>query len=120
MGLALRQAGIVVLRLGLAAAGAGALVGLASLGMLMTTAGPALSMLVEPCSLLFLPGIAVALSYAVIHGHLTHHVQVVQENHDFSLWFIVWCTFGFYFLVLLRLMFRRRTIAAMTTAHGSR
>ena len=116
MGLDLR----LIRRLALAAAGAGALVGLASLGMLVTTEAPALSMLIEPLSLLFLPGIAVALAWGSVLGYLNHHLKAIGDSHDFSLAFVVWCTFASYFVVLLRLLTRRRSHAALTSNLASR
>ena len=103
----------------LSAAGSGALVGLASLGMLLTTAPRTLNLLFEPLSLLFLPGIAIAIGWTTLEGHLEKHTKTFADNHDFSITFVVLCTLAFYFAVLSWLLRRRQQRTAERTARGT-
>jgi hypothetical protein len=80
-----------------AASGAGLVAALASLGMAVTTESRAVNLLVEPLTLLFVPGVAVAIVWTGIQGHLHQHVKSIADNHDFSSGFVVWCTFLIYF-----------------------
>ena len=120
MGLILASARAAVGRVGVAIGCSAALVGLASLGMIMTTESRVLALLLEPFSLLFLPGVAVALVWTGILGYLHHHVRTVSDNHDFSAAFVVWCTFLFYFVALYQLLKRRRRVGLQTTTASSR
>ena len=107
----------MLLRVLLSITGSGVLVGLASLGMLLTTAPRAVSLLLEPFSLLFLPGIALAIGWTVTEGHLEKHTKSFADSHDFPVSFVLLCTLAFYFLVLYWLLHRRRGPAL--TARGT-
>lgn len=93
------------------AAGSAILVGLASLGMLLTTEGRAINLLLEPFCLLFLPGIVVAVVWTVVKGHMHQHPRTFADNHDFSAALVLLCTFLVYFAALYWLQHRRGNAA---------
>ena len=100
--------------------GSAALVGMASAGMGLTTESRWICLLVEPFSLLFIPGVGLAIMIATIVSHLNHRGKSFEDNHDFTATLVVWCTFLFYAIVLYLMQSWRLRRAAQAINNSSR
>ena len=117
MGLRLRQAARVframLLQFLLSGAVSGVLVALATLGLRLTTQSQLVNLLLEPFSLLFIPGVAIAMLWGAA-GHLQKNPKPLADNHDFSTTFVLLSTLAFYFAMSYWLFSRFRRARTLT------